>query len=70
MGIEEEIDSPSFVLMKEYSGGRIPLYHLDLYRLKNREEISELGLFDIPGERDYCYRMAPFGKRHFTVSDI
>ena len=47
LGIDEEIDSPSFILMKEYSGGRIPLYHLDLYRLKNREEISELGLFDI-----------------------
>ena len=30
LGIEEEIDSPSFVLMKEYSGGRLPLYHLDL----------------------------------------
>ncbi|HQP33511.1 MAG TPA: tRNA (adenosine(37)-N6)-threonylcarbamoyltransferase complex ATPase subunit type 1 TsaE [Candidatus Cloacimonas sp.] len=47
LGIEEEIDSPSFVLMKEYSGGRLPLYHLDLYRLKNREEVYELGLFDI-----------------------
>ncbi|MDY0218259.1 MAG: tRNA (adenosine(37)-N6)-threonylcarbamoyltransferase complex ATPase subunit type 1 TsaE [Candidatus Cloacimonas acidaminovorans] len=47
LGIEEEIDSPSFVLMKEYSGGRLPLYHLDLYRLKNKEEIYCLGLFDI-----------------------
>jgi len=47
LGIKEEIDSPSFVLMKEYSGGRLPLYHLDLYRLKNEAELYDLGLFDI-----------------------
>ncbi len=47
LGIAEEIDSPSFVLMKEYSGGRLPLYHLDLYRLKKEAELYDLGLFDI-----------------------
>ena len=32
LGIEE-IDSPTFTLVNEYAGGRVPLYHIDLYRL-------------------------------------
>jgi tRNA threonylcarbamoyladenosine biosynthesis protein TsaE len=37
--------SPSFVLLREYKG-RLPLYHIDLYRLDRIEEISDLGLDD------------------------
>lgn len=37
------INSPSFVLIKEFKG-RLPLFHLDLYRLKNLKEIINLGL--------------------------
>ena len=37
--------SPSFVLVRELHG-RLPLYHIDLYRLDNIEEITELGLDD------------------------
>lgn len=33
LGIPEAIDSPTFTLINEYLGGRLPLYHLDLYRL-------------------------------------
>lgn len=47
LGVEAEIDSPSFVLFKEYHCGRIPLYHLDLYRLKSEEELFDLGIFDM-----------------------
>jgi tRNA threonylcarbamoyladenosine biosynthesis protein TsaE len=47
LGIAEFLDSPSFVLLKEYHEGRWPLYHLDLYRLKSEEELLDLGLFDI-----------------------
>jgi len=43
LGIEEGIDSPTFTLINEYFGGRIPLYHLDLYRLEG-EEIEGLNL--------------------------
>ena len=45
--IEEEIDSPSFVLFKEYHTGKFPLYHLDLYRLKEEGELLDLGIFDM-----------------------
>lgn len=33
LGIAEAIDSPTFTLINEYTGGRLPLYHVDLYRL-------------------------------------
>ncbi len=42
LGINNIIKSPSFVIIHEYSG-RVPLYHLDLYRLAGTEEISSLG---------------------------
>ncbi|MCB5252953.1 MAG: tRNA (adenosine(37)-N6)-threonylcarbamoyltransferase complex ATPase subunit type 1 TsaE [Candidatus Cloacimonadaceae bacterium] len=47
LGISEDIDSPSFVLFKEYHCGRFPLYHLDLYRLKHEDELLDLGLLDM-----------------------
>lgn len=40
---EEDVSSPSFVLIKEYAG-RIPLYHFDLYRLDEVKEIECLGV--------------------------
>lgn len=45
LGIKEYIPSPSFVLIREFHG-RLPLYHIDLYRLGHLEEIAELGLDD------------------------
>lgn len=43
LGIEEPIISPTFTLINEYTKGRLPLYHLDLYRLQP-QEISTLYL--------------------------
>jgi tRNA threonylcarbamoyladenosine biosynthesis protein TsaE len=43
LGIKEYAASPSFVLVRELYG-RLPLYHIDFYRLENPEEIAELGL--------------------------
>jgi tRNA threonylcarbamoyladenosine biosynthesis protein TsaE len=43
LGIKEYAASPSFVLVRELYG-RLPLYHIDFYRLENLEEIAELGL--------------------------
>ncbi|MDQ6630468.1 MAG: tRNA (adenosine(37)-N6)-threonylcarbamoyltransferase complex ATPase subunit type 1 TsaE [Verrucomicrobiota bacterium] len=44
LGITEKVHSPTFTLVNEYSGGRLPLFHLDLYRLQNRAEILRAGL--------------------------
>ena len=45
LGIKEYAVSPSFVVIRELHG-RLPLYHIDFYRLDHREEIAELGLDD------------------------
>ena len=43
LDIKEYAFSPSFVIVREYHG-RLPLYHIDLYRLDHIEEITDLGL--------------------------
>ncbi|MEW6142017.1 MAG: tRNA (adenosine(37)-N6)-threonylcarbamoyltransferase complex ATPase subunit type 1 TsaE [Chloroflexota bacterium] len=43
LGISEYTMSPSFVIVREYQG-RLPLYHMDLYRLENVAEVADLGL--------------------------
>ena len=45
LDIKEYAASPSFVVVRELKG-RLPLYHIDFYRLENLEEIAELGLDD------------------------
>ena len=42
-----EVSSPTFTLMQEYRGGRVPLFHVDLYRLNDPREIEDLGLDEI-----------------------
>lgn len=42
LGVSEYITSPTFALINQYSG-RLPLYHFDVYRLENVEEIYDLG---------------------------
>ena len=46
LGIPERIHSPTFTLLNIYHGGRLSLFHLDLYRLQNREQVSAAGLED------------------------
>ena len=53
LGIKEYALSPSFVIMRELYG-RLPLYHIDLYRLDRIEESMELGLDDYLYGRGVC----------------
>lgn len=46
----EEVSSPTFTIMQEYHGGRLPLFHVDLYRLNDAREIDDLGLEEIAEE--------------------
>lgn len=44
VGVPREIvTSPTFVLVNEYNGGRLPIYHFDTYRLKDDDEFLNLG---------------------------
>lgn len=43
LGITEPVTSPTFTIIQEYTEGRIPLYHFDVYRIADVEEMYELG---------------------------
>ncbi|MGZ4985147.1 MAG: tRNA (adenosine(37)-N6)-threonylcarbamoyltransferase complex ATPase subunit type 1 TsaE [Chthoniobacterales bacterium] len=44
MGSLAEVTSPTFTLIHEYSGGRLPVYHIDFYRIQSAQELVRLGL--------------------------
>ena len=46
LGYQGEVTSPTFSIVQEYCGGRLPLFHFDLYRMKSAEEVLALGWDD------------------------
>jgi tRNA threonylcarbamoyladenosine biosynthesis protein TsaE len=50
LGVADRVHSPTFTLVNEYGGGRLRLFHLDLYRLDTPEQIVAAGL------QEYFYR--------------
>ena len=46
LGITEAISSPTFTIIQEYDTGRLPLYHFDVYRIGDIEEMEEIGYDD------------------------
>ena len=43
LGISESVNSPTFTILQVYEEGRIPLYHFDVYRIGDIEEMLEIG---------------------------
>ena len=43
LGVTEQVTSPTFTIVREYTSGRLPLYHFDVYRLSGGEELFETG---------------------------
>lgn len=46
LGVRSEVDSPTFALVNEYAAGNQRLYHFDLYRLKDIDELLGIGFED------------------------
>lgn len=46
LGIADRVTSPTFTIVNEYEGGRLPLFHFDLYRLASSDELFEIGWED------------------------
>lgn len=44
LGVTTRVHSPTFTLVNEYSGGRLKLFHLDLYRLETPEQVHSAGV--------------------------
>ncbi len=46
LGITDYVNSPTFTILQVYEDGRLPLYHFDVYRIEEPEEMEEIGYGD------------------------
>jgi tRNA threonylcarbamoyladenosine biosynthesis protein TsaE len=46
LGSRADVTSPTFTIVHEYRGGRVPVYHFDFFRLEKQESVARLGLDD------------------------
>lgn len=51
LGIEGDVTSPTFTILQVYDGGRLPLYHFDLYRLDDAGQLDDIGFDEYTGGR-------------------
>ena len=54
LGIQDRITSPTYTIVNEYEGGRLPLFHFDWYRLEDGEELFEIGWEDYLSRGGVC----------------
>lgn len=50
LGVTDEVVSPTFTLVNSYLGGRLPVHHLDFYRVEPHHDLDDIGLPDILDE--------------------
>ena len=54
LGISERVTSPTFTIVNEYEGGRLPLFHFDMYRLGSADELFHIGWEDYLARNGVC----------------
>ena len=54
LGINERVTSPTFTIVNEYEGGRLPLFHFDMYRLSSSDELFDIGWEDYLARGGVC----------------
>ena len=54
LGIKARVTSPTFTIVNEYEGGRLPLFHFDMYRLGSSDELFDIGWEDFLRRGGIC----------------
>ena len=54
LDISERVTSPTFTIVNEYEGGRLPLFHFDMYRLGSADELFDIGWEDYLNRGGVC----------------
>lgn len=54
LGIKDRVTSPTFTIVNEYEGGRLPLFHFDMYRLGSSDELFDIGWEDYLARGGVC----------------
>jgi tRNA threonylcarbamoyladenosine biosynthesis protein TsaE len=54
LGITQRVTSPTFTIVNEYEGGRLPLFHFDMYRLASEEDLFDIGWEDFLQRGGVC----------------
>ena len=54
LGCSARVTSPTFTIVNEYEGGRVPLFHFDMYRLSSSEELFDIGWEDYLARGGVC----------------
>lgn len=54
LGCRETVSSPTYTIVNEYLGGRIPLFHFDMYRLHSSEDLWDIGWEDYLDRGGIC----------------
>ena len=54
LGVQERVTSPTYTIVNEYLGGRMPLFHFDMYRLGSEDELFDIGWEDYLDRGGVC----------------
>ena len=54
LGISQRVTSPTFTIVNEYEGGTLPLFHFDMYRLRDADDLFDIGWEDYVNRGSVC----------------
>ena len=63
LGVTADVVSPTFNILLAYEGGRVPLYHLDLYRLENEKQLEDIDFYSLVGADSAGVALVEWGER-------
>ena len=69
LGVESPITSPTFAILKNYTSGRIPLNHMDLYRLETADQLDDLDFWDLCQTDEPSATLIEWGDMFDEVTD-